>query len=378
MENQEDKIKLNSEQEIEIEQNYDNNPELEQQATTEEEEDNTPLFREEAMQAKKGSYFGKTLIITPIAFSVWTIGIAAISLVIGLYLFFGEYSKRQTVDGILVPDKGIITIYAKSPGVVVKKFVAQGDKVVKDQLLYLISTEQESLGQQGLAAQQIELLKKQVEVQKNKIAMFEKSAAGYEDLLKNHYISQNDYQRRQDDYFSAKLALHEYEKQLSRAEGEINYAIRAPDDGTVSTLISTIGDRVTADTVLGVIIPKGSLLQARLFVPTSKAGFIKVGQKVLLKFHPYPYQRFGLYEGTVSLIDKSIINPQENRLFPIPVKIDEVFYRVTVTLKQQTVNVYGQPYPLTPGMLLQGIILGEKRNIWQWVMEPIYSLKGNI
>lgn len=372
MENQENKIKPGSEEEQKAQQNQN------EQNEQEEDGDSTPLFRAEAMQAKKGSYFGKTLIITPVSFSIWTFGISAVALVIGLYLFFGEYSKRQTVQGILVPDKGLMTIYAKSPGVVIKKFVTQGDKVIQGQLLYLISTEQEALGEQGLAAQQIALLEKQIEVQKNKVAMFEKSAVGYENLLKQHYISQNEYQRRQEDYFAAKLAMHDFERQISKAKGEIDYAIRAPGDGTVSTLISTIGDRVTADTILGIIIPKDSVLQARLFVPTSKAGFIKIGQKVLLKYSPYPYQRFGLYEGTVSLIDKSIIDPKENRVFPMPVRIDEVFYRVTVTLRQQTVNVYGQPYPLTPGMLLEGIILGEKRNIWQWVMEPIYSLRGNI
>lgn len=403
MENQEDKIKQDSQEEQKAQQNRsseqghtsqenqitqdlqeepevrEQKPDQDQQEQDEqEEEDSTPLFREEAMQAKKGSYFGKTLIITPVSFSVWTFGISAIALVIGLYLFFGEYSKRQTVEGILIPDKGIMTIYAKNPGVVAKKFVTQGDKVIQGQLLYLISTEQESLGGQGMAAQQIELLEKQIEVQKSKIAMFEKSAAGYEDLLKQHYISQNDYQKRQEEYFAAKLAMHEFEKQLSQAKGGIEYAIRAPGDGTVATLISTTGDRVTTDTALGIIIPKGSILEARLFVPTSKAGFIKVGQKVLLKYRPYPYQRFGLYEGTVSLIDKSIINPQELRAFPIPIKMDEVFYRVTVTLGSQAAMVYGQPQPLTPGMLLEAIVLGEKRNIWQWVMEPVYSLKGNI
>lgn len=408
MENQEDKIKLGSQekldnnskqghasQENQITKDLKEEPKdrvqqsdqaqqahekkQDQREQEEDGENDTPLFRAEAMEAKKGNYFGKTLIITPVSFSIWTFGIFAIALVIGLYLYFGEYSKRQNVEGILVPDKGIMTIYAKNSGVITKKFVNQGDKVIQGQLLYLISTEQESLGGPGVAAQQVELLEKQIEVQKNKIAMFEKNAAGYDDLLSKHYISQNDYQRRQEDYFSAKLALHDFEKQLSQTKSGAEYAIRAPGDGTISTLISSVGDRVTAETVLGVIIPKDSFLQARLFVPTSKAGFIKVGQKVLLKYRPYSYQRFGLYEGTVSLIDKSIINLQENKAFPIPVKMDEaVFYRVTVTLKQQTVNVYGQPYPLTPGMLLEGIILGEKRNIWQWVMEPIYSLRGNI
>ena len=340
----------------------------------------TPLFRQEVVQAKKGSYFGKTLIITPVSLSIWSFGMFFIALLIGLYLYFGEYTKRQTVDGLLVPDKGLITIYAKNPGVVVKKFVQQGEEVTKGQLLYLISTEVESATEQGLSAQQVALLEKQIESQKNKIAMFEKKAASFEDLLKQHYISEIDYQKRKDEYLTAKIQLNIYEKELSQAKVGGEYAIRAPEDGTISTLIAMVGGRVTTETQLGAIVPKDSQLEGELFVPTSKAGFVKIGQKVLLKYNAYPYQRFGLYEAVVSRIDKSILSPQDViKAFSLTVKqTDEVFYRVIVTLQKQTVTVYGQPYPLTAGMVLEGVILGDKRNIWQWVLEPIYSLRGNM
>lgn len=344
-------------------------------------EQTKPLFRQEALQAKKGNYFGKTLIVTPISFMVWAIGIFSIAVIIGLYLYFGEYAKRQSVDGVLVPDKGLINIYAKNPGVVVKRFVNQGDVVKKGDLLYLISTEQEALTDRSLSVQQVELLEKQIEVQKNKIAMYEKNAAGYEDLLKQHYISELEYQKRQDEYLTAKLSLHNFEKELNQAKGGVEYAIRAPEEGTISMLITPVGDRVTSETLLGAIVPKNSQLEGQLFVPTSKAGFVKVGQKVLLKYKAYPYQRFGLYEATVNRIDKSILNPhdmQVTRTFSIPVRMEEAFYRVTVTLQQQTVNIYGKPYPLTAGMIFDGVILGEQRSIWQWIFEPIYSLKGTL
>ena len=338
----------------------------------------TPLFRKEVIQAKKGSYFGKTLIVAPISFLFWSCGLFIIAVMIGLFLYFGEYAKRQIVQGVLVPDAGLMTVYAKNHGVVVNKFVRQGDEVKKGQLLYLISTEQEALTEQSLSAQQVVLLEKQIEVQKSKIAMFDKNAAGYESLLKKHYISDLEYQRRQDEYLNSKLAMHNYERELNQAKGGVDYAVRAPGDGAISVLIAMLGDHVTAETPLVSIMPTGAELEGKLFVPTSKAGFVKVGQKVLLRYHAYPYQRFGLYEAVVSEIDKSILSPQDLRALSIPVKIEEVFYRVTVTLQKQTVTVYGKPYPLTAGMLFDAIILGEKRNIWQWALDPIYSLKGNL
>jgi len=182
----------------------------------------TPLFRQEAIQAKKGSYFGKTLIVTPVSLSVWSFSMFFVAVAIGLYLYFGEYTKRQTVDGLLVPDKGLITIFAKTPGTIVKKFVQQGEEVTKGQLLCLISTEQEAIAEKGFSAQQVALLERQIEVQKDKIAMFEKKAASFKELLKEHYISEVEFQKHQDDFLSAKIALNGYERELNRAKVRAN------------------------------------------------------------------------------------------------------------------------------------------------------------
>jgi membrane fusion protein len=295
-----------------------------------------------------------------------------------IFLYFGEYSSRHTVQGMIVPNMGLITIYTKNRGVVVKKFVQQGDVVTKGQLICLISTEQETISGLGFSAQEMALLKKQIEIQKKEMVVFEKNVNLYNKLLKQHIISELEYQNRQSQYFSAKLALYNYEKELTQAKEKADYAIRSPLDGVIAVLIATTGDHVTDEAPIASIIPKSSKLEGQLFVPTSKAGFVKPGQKVLIKYQAYPYQRFGLYDSIVTRVDKSIINPQELRGTFIPVKIDEAFYRVTVTLQQQTVSVYGKPYPLTVGMLFDGVILGEKRRIWQWVMDPLYSFKGSL
>lgn len=335
------------------------------------------LFRKEVLNAKRNTYFGRVLIITPISYSVWMFGIFFIVIAMGLFFYFGEYSSSKKVFGALVPDKGLITIYAKNRGVVVKKFIEQGEEVTKGQLICLISTEQEAASVLSLSAERITILEKQIALQKNQIAMFEKRAADYERLLKQHFISEVEYQKRQAEYLAAKLTLYNFEKELTQAKEYTDYAIRSPINGTISVLIANVGDRVTEDGALASIIPKDAKLEGQLFVPTSKAGFVRPGQKVLISYHAYPYQRFGLYEATVRLVDKSIINSQDLKTVAFPIKLDEAIYRVIVTLQKQTINIYGKPYPLLAGMLFDAVIVGEKRRIWQWIMDPIYSLKGS-
>lgn len=329
---------------------------------------NQALFRKEALEFKKTNHFGKIIVIMPISFAIWAWGIFFVALSVGLFLYFGEYTKNQMAQGVLVPDKGMVTIYARAHGIISNKFVTQGETVLKGQILYLISTEQASLSQQSVLAQQSTLLQKQIAIQKHKIQMFEKNAVNYDKLLTQHYISMLEYQNRQEQYFNAQLTLHNYEKELNQANGALNYAIRSPIDGTLSSLIATVGNYVTDKSVLGSIIPKNSILEGQFFVPTSKSGFIKPGQKILLRYYAYPYQRFGFYEARINSVDKSIINPEEARLMSIPIKIDEAFYRVNASLRNQSVLVYGHSYPLTAGMLFDAILVGEKRKIWQWIL----------
>ena len=55
---------------------------------------------------------------------------------------------------------------------------------------------------------------------------------------------------------------------------------------------------------------------------------------------------------------------------------DEPLYRVTVALDAQTATAYGAAQPLQPGMTLKADVLIETRRVWQWVLDPLYALRG--
>ena len=53
----------------------------------------------------------------------------------------------------------------------------------------------------------------------------------------------------------------------------------------------------------------------------------------------------------------------------------EPVYRVDVRLDAQTVASGDQKLTLRPGMSVNADILQEKRKVWEWVFEPVLSLK---
>jgi membrane fusion protein len=113
-------------------------------------------------------------------------------------------------------------------------------------------------------------------------------------------------------------------------------------------------------------------------VPSRAIGFIEPGDKVLLRYRAFPYQKFGHHTGRVARISRSALSPSDFGALIGNTPQGETFYRVTVKLARQSVMAFGKPEQLKPGMLLDADILGEKRRLIEWVLEPLYSVSGRV
>jgi len=84
--------------------------------------------------------YGKVLIHQPLTFKVLTSLIVLVTLFIVGYLVQGSYARRESVIGYLVPDKGLVKMFAASSGLVKKIHVEEGQQVKKGDLLISITT----------------------------------------------------------------------------------------------------------------------------------------------------------------------------------------------------------------------------------------------
>ena len=126
------------------------------------------------------------------------------------------------------------------------------------------------------------------------------------------------------------------------------------------------------------LLPGDTGLEAQILVPSRAIGFIAPGDRVLLRYQAYPYQKFGHHEGEVAGISRSALNPSEFGALVGNAQAGEPMYRVTVSLARQAVTAYGKDESLKPGMLVDADILGERRSLIEWIFEPLYSLKGKV
>jgi membrane fusion protein len=123
------------------------------------------------------------------------------------------------------------------------------------------------------------------------------------------------------------------------------------------------------------ILPKGATLEAQLLVPSSAIGFIQAGNRVVLRYRAYPFQKFGVWYGHVMQVSRSALTSAEGTSL-LGHEVATPLYRVLVTLDQQAIHTSAGIEALRPGMELDADILLERRSLWQWVFEPLYGIRA--
>ncbi|WP_105166576.1 HlyD family secretion protein [Pseudoalteromonas sp. T1lg23B] len=162
---------------------------------------------------------------------------------------------------------------------------------------------------------------------------------------------------------------------LSSVEQQRLGELRAPKSGLVSGLMAKVGKNVMEGQNLLTVLPENSQMQAVIFVPTSAFGFVNEGQKTRLRYHAFPYEKFGVYDGKVIEVSQSVIFPDETNT---PGIISAPAYRVVVALDNQEVQAYGKASALRPGMTLDADIIIEERSLLRWLFDPIFSIQGQL
>ncbi|WP_028111427.1 HlyD family secretion protein [Ferrimonas kyonanensis] len=164
-------------------------------------------------------------------------------------------------------------------------------------------------------------------------------------------------------------------RQRTEVQNRFRYVIRATSNGTVTAIQTAIGEYISSSVPLMSVIPEGAVLVAELLLPSRSAGFVRKGDTTRLRFDAFPYQRFGSMASHVYQVDKVVLEQNDSRL---PIPMNEPVYRVQAKLPVQSLNAYGESFQLKSGMQLEADIILESRNLVQWLLDPIYSLKGRV
>ncbi|QZQ51088.1 HlyD family secretion protein [Erwinia persicina] len=168
--------------------------------------------------------------------------------------------------------------------------------------------------------------------------------------------------------------LSEIAQSMMENESRRSVDLRTPERGTVSAVLVKQGQIVSAGQTLAIILPDNAHLQARIMLSSRAVGFIRPGQRVVLRYQSFPWQTFGQQYGTVKDISTSALSPQEISTITGDSQVQESMYQVKVAVDNQAVQAYGKEVSLRAGSGLEADFIVDKRRIYQWVLEPLNAL----
>lgn len=331
-------------------------------------ENKTPLFRQEVLKNQIHRSLGTIRINVPLNFRIAGYGSLGIILILLVFFHTVQMSERTFIRGYLDAEGGIISVESEVSGLVDKMTVEEGEFVQKGQLLLIISNPNTTTIKMQLKnlEQRIENLKREYQIKEEHYQALKK-------LHGKNYISSSSLKDSESKLLELKSKLKEAEYGLLKVKDNQVQHIKAPSNGTVTNIMYRRGQHVQSTKTLLQMIPQEINLIAQLYIPARDIGFLELGQTINLKYDAYPSQRFGFYEATIKEINQTILTDDKEDK---PIHVGEPYYKIKAKLKKPYVSVYGKQVRLNHGMTLTAIITGEKRKIWQWALEPIYSYYG--
>lgn len=173
--------------------------------------------------------------------------------------------------------------------------------------------------------------------------------------------------------------VSEVGQQITESTGTRTVMVRAVGSGRIGTINVAAGQGVSAQSSLATVIPDGRPLEVEMYAPSQAVGLMSVGMGVALRYPAFPYQKFGLHSGRIAAISRSTIQTDGVRLPASILKSgDEPLYRVRVDIDAPTVRAYGKDMPLRSGMLVEGSVSLEKRKLYEWILDPLFTVTGRL
>lgn len=156
---------------------------------------------------------------------------------------------------------------------------------------------------------------------------------------------------------------------LNRAKDQVTRTtITSPIEGVVKSLKThTIGGVVQPGDVIMEIVPISENLLIEAHLDPRDIGFVKVGQKALVKFLTYDYARYGGLNGEVISISADSHTDRQT---------GESYFLVKVRTDHNYLGSNATSFPITTGMQATADIHTGTKSVMEYILRPIIKIKN--
>jgi len=181
--------------------------------------------------------------------------------------------------------------------------------------------------------------------------------------------------------------LQKLEQDIVKAKSRnLHTRLVAPISGHVQQLsVTTIGQIVSTGQTIMTIIPDEQKIEIATNISNKDIGFVKLGQRAIIKFQAFPFTRYGVITGRVTKISYDAIDERLANALGDPVSASSgqldnrsatvgsqnLVYPAVVELDRNSIEIEGGSVPISSGMLASIEIRTGERRALDFVLSPI-------
>lgn len=169
------------------------------------------------------------------------------------------------------------------------------------------------------------------------------------------------------------LSVERLTREIELIQHDVSQNITAAEQGVISRLLVQPGEAIQSGQVLASLRRPGDRLQAWLYLPTSTARQLRIGQAVEISLDAYPHAVYGTRTAVVSSVSGAALLPADVRA---PLLLAGPVFEVKAELNENSIDADGQSWPLTPGTSFTAQIIQRRMKLYEWLFRSLRSDVG--
>lgn len=157
------------------------------------------------------------------------------------------------------------------------------------------------------------------------------------------------------------------EQMVVRQDALTRTVLKSPVKGLVKNIrANTVGGVITPGSPIMEIVPLSERVLVEARIRSSDVGFIRMGQRAVVKLAGYDYNLNGGLEGKVEYISPDALTDVDGKP-----AAEGRYYRVLVRAESNTLRYKGEALPVIPGMTGSVEIRTGERSVLSYIFRPL-------
>lgn len=192
------------------------------------------------------------------------------------------------------------------------------------------------------------------------ISRAQSAVAEAQERLKNRHSERQ--AQIADEVSRRRVELNSLNEQLAAGGSRATRAdLRAPMKGIVTRILIKQGGVARPGETIMELLPIEDTLEVEARIRPADIGFLKPGQKAMIKISAYDYEIYGGLEADLIQISAGTVEDKRG----------EAAYLVRLRTRKNALVYNGQPLPIMPGMTVTVDILTGEKSVLDYLLKPI-------